>query len=134
MCETLGIKKLKTTAYHPQVCETLGIKKLKATAYHPQTNGTLEHWHGPLKGMLRKLSGMGREWDSLLKFCFMCYRGTPHTATGFSPYELVHGYQMSGPLEAIKEGWNKGEMCFTNTVQWVTELRETLTRLYEEAN
>ena len=116
------------------MCETLGIKKLKTTAYHPQTNGILERWHGSLKGMLRKLSGVGREWDSLLKFCLMCYRGTPHTATGFSLYELVHGYQMRGPLEAIKEGWIKGELSFTNTVQWVTELRETLTRLYEEAN
>ena len=84
-----------------QVCETLGIKKLKTTAHHPQTNGILEHWHGSLKGMLRKLSGVGRKWDSLLKFCLMCYRGTPHTATGFSPYELVYGYQMRGPLEAI---------------------------------
>ena len=63
-----------------------------------------------------------------------CYRGTPHTTTGFSPYELVHGYQMREPLEAIKEGWIKGELSFTNTFQWVTEMRETLTRLYEEAN
>ena len=116
-----------------QVCELLSIKKLQTTAYHPQSNGILERWHGSLKGMLRKLSGVGREWDRLLKFCLMCYRGTPHTATGFSPFELVHGYSMRGPLEAIKESWLQGELSFASTVLWVNDLRETLTRLYEQA-
>ncbi len=70
-----------TGALAKQVCDTLGIKKLKTTEYHPQSNGILERWH---------------DWDSLLKFCLMCYRGTPHTATGLSPFELVHGYPMGG--------------------------------------
>ena len=102
-----------------QVCELLSIKHLKTTAYHPQSNGILERWHGALKGMLRKLGGVGREWDCLLKFCLLCYRSTPHTATGFSPFELVHGYPMRGPLEAIKDGWLQGELNLKDTVQWV---------------
>ena len=40
----------------------------------------------------------------------------PHTATGFSPFELVHGYPIRGPLEAIKETWLHGELSFASTV------------------
>ena len=116
-----------------QVCELLSIKHLKTTAYHPQSNGILERWHGALKGMLRKLGGVEREWDCLLKFCLLCYRSTPHTATGFSPFELVHGYPMRGPLEAIKDGWLQGELNLKDTVQWVQDLRNTLTKLHEQA-
>ena len=68
-----------------QVYELLSIKKLQTTATTPNlSDGILERWHGTLKGMLRKLSGVGRKWDRLLKFCLMCYRGTPHAATGFT--------------------------------------------------
>ena len=106
---------------------------LKTTAYHPQSNGILERWHGALKGMLRKLGGVEREWDCLLKFCLLCYRSTPHTATGFSPFELVHGYPMRGPLEAIKDGWLQGELNLKDTVKWVQDLRNTMTKLHEQA-
>ncbi len=40
---------------------------------------------------------------------------------------------MRVPLEAIKDGWTDGELSPANTVQWVNELRETLTNLYEQA-
>ena len=52
----------------------------------------------------------------------------------FSPFELVHGYPMRGPLEAIKDGWMEGELNQVNIVRWVDELRDTFTRLYEQAN
>ena len=63
-----------TGALAKQTCALLGIKKLRTTAYHPQTNGILERWHGLMKGMLRRLDSLGREWDQNLKFCVLCYR------------------------------------------------------------
>ena len=90
-----------------QVCDLLSIKKLRTSAYHPQGNGTLQRWHASIKGM-RKLGSEVRVWDKALKFCLLCYQGTSHTAIGFSTFELVHGYPMRGPLEAIKDGWLEG--------------------------
>ena len=116
-----------------QLCQLLNIKKLNTTAYHPQTNGVLERWHGCLKGMLRRLEGCTREWDRLLKYCLLAYRATPHTATGFSPYELVHGQALRGPLEAMRDGWIGGELSVANTTEWVQELRSTLSKLHEVA-
>ena len=90
-----------TGLVNQELCRLLNISKLRTTAYHPQTNGALERWHGCLKGMLQRLEDGRGEWDRLLKYCLLAYRATPHTATGFSPYELVHGRALRGPLEAM---------------------------------
>ena len=66
--------------------------------------------------MLRKVGEDQEDWARLLKFCLLAYRATPHAATGFSPYELVHGRNLRGTLEAMKEGWVRGEVSFSNTV------------------
>lgn len=111
------------------LCSLLNIKQLRTTAYHPQTNGILERWHGCLKNMLRKHEEGPREWDRLLKYCLLAYRATPHAATLFSPYELVHGRQLRGPLQALKEGWTHGDLTFKTSIEWVNQLRDTLAEL-----
>ena len=116
------------------LCRLLDITKLKTTAYHPQTNGVLERWHSCLKGMLQKASNSKEEWDNLLKFCLLAYRATPHVATGFSPYELIHGRPLRGPLEAMKEGWVEGQLSFKSSVEWVLELRDTLAVIHQAAH
>ena len=116
-----------------KTCELLNIKKLKTTAYHPQTNGALERWHATLKCMLRKFDDSSETWDKLLKYCLLVCRAMPHAASGFSPYELVHGRSMRGSLEAMKLGWLKGDLCYATSSQWVTELRETLAKLHKVA-
>ena len=122
-----------TGRFNQELCRLLNISMLRTTAYHPQTNGALERWHGCLKGMLRRLEDGREEWDRLLKYCLLAYRTTPYTATGFSPFELVHGRALRGPLEAMKEGWVKSELSFSNSFQWVNDFREKLTKLHEVA-
>ena len=117
-----------------KTCELLNIKKLKTTAYHPQTNGALIRWHATLKGMLRKFDDSSETWDKLLKYCLLVCRAMPHAATGFSPYELVHGRSMRGSLEAMKLGWVKGDLSFATSTQCVAELRETLAKLHKVAH
>ena len=73
-------------------------------------------------------------WDKLLKYCLFVYRAMPHAATGFSPYKLVHRQSMRGPLEAMKSGWVKDDLNYATSTQWVTELRETLTKLHKVAH
>ena len=84
--------------------------------------------------MIHKIQGKGQQWDKLLKYCLLADRATPHTATGFSPYELVHGNSMRGPLEVVKAGWIGGDISFTSTVEWVQALRETLVALHRVAH
>ena len=49
------------------VCELLGIKKLNTTAYHPQCDGLVERYNRTLKTAQRKHAArFGKQWDKLL--------------------------------------------------------------------
>ena len=49
------------------VCHLLGIKKLNTTAHHPQCNGMVERFNQTLKTMLRKHAAQfGAQWDQYL--------------------------------------------------------------------
>ncbi len=94
-----------TSQLMKEVNKRLGITQIFASPYHPETNGMLERWHSTLKAMMRK-SGKGRkEWDLLLPMLLFAYRDATHEATGFSPFELLFGRQVRGPLDLVKEQW-----------------------------
>ena len=114
-----------------EMSKLLGIDRLKTSPYHPQTNGAIERWHSCLKGMLRKMDDRKTDWDRLIKYCLLAYRATPHAATGFSPFEMIHGRNLRGPLEVMKEGWLSGEVNFVSSIEWVNELRENLANVHE---
>ena len=109
-----------------ELCQLLGISHLKTSPYHPQTDGCLERWHSSLKSMLRKHPNRQSEWDRLLKYMLFAYRSAPHKNTGFSPFEMVFGRQLRGPLDVVKEGWLSGDLRQSNAVEWVNELREKM--------
>lgn len=80
------------------VCKLLKIKKFQATAYHPETNGGLERSHRGLAEYLRNFideDPLG--WDILLPYAMFAYNVSPHTATTFSPYEVVFGVKPNFP-------------------------------------
>ena len=72
------------------------IKKLKTTAYHPQTNGALERTHRILIEYLRcYILEDQSDWDKWLPFATFVFNTTPHTTTGFTPHELLFGRKPS---------------------------------------
>ena len=113
-----------------QMSKLLGFDRLKTSPYHPQTNGAIERWHSCLKGMLCKMNDRKADWDRLIKYCLLAYRATPHAATGFSPFEMIPGRNLRGPLEVMKEGWLSGEVNFVSSIEWVNELRENLANVH----
>ncbi len=107
-----------------EMSKLLGFDRLKTSPYHPQTNGAIERWHSCLKGMLYKMDDRKTDCDRLIKYCLLAYRATPHAATGFSPFEMMHGRNLRGPLEVMKDGWVSGEVNFVLSIEGVNELRE----------
>ena len=87
------------------VFQLLSIKHLKTSPYHPQTNGMIERFHATLKSMIRKLCTQPKEWDKWLPYVCFAFKDSPHTATGFSPFELLFGRNVRGPLTLLKEQW-----------------------------
>ena len=82
-------------------CELLGIKKLNTTAYHPQCDGLVERYNHTLKTALRKHAAWyGVQWDRLLPGVVWAYRNTPHEATREKPSYLLFGMDCRTPSEA----------------------------------
>ena len=122
-----------TSKLTKQLCSILGIKHVKSSPYHPESNGCLERWHATLKGALRKYPNKDSDWDRLIKYILFACRAAPHTNTGYSPFELVFGRQLRGPLDIMHEGWMGGDLQQSSTVEWIDKLREKLALVWEVA-
>ena len=112
-----------------EVSRLLFIKQLTATPYHPICNGLVERFNGTLKKMLRRLCHeQPRQWHRFVNPLLFAYREAPLEATGFSPFELLYGRTVRGPVQILKELWT-GETDGTEiktSYQYVLELRERL--------
>ena len=84
--------------------ETLQIKPVYTTVYHPQTDGQCERFNSTLIQTLRKLiQNEPREWDKKLQFVAFSYRTSKHSVTGYSPYQLVFGRKPRQPVHTLLE-------------------------------
>ncbi|XP_014912289.1 uncharacterized protein LOC106962397 [Poecilia latipinna] len=114
------------------VYKLIGIRGLRTTPYHPQTDGLTERFNQTLKNMLRKfINEAGSDWDQWLPYLLFAYREVPQASTGFSPFELLFGHEVRGPLALLKERW-EGEKPVkepVNTISYVLQMREKLEKM-----
>ena len=87
-----------------QVMHELGIQQRNSSAYHPQSQGAIERFHQSMKYMLKTYChDNGKDWDEGLPFVLFAARETVSDSLGFSPFELVFGHNVRGPLKCLKE-------------------------------
>ena len=71
----------------------LGIKQLKSTAYHLESQGALERFHQTLKNMLRAYcANNDKDWDEGVHLVLFAAREAVQESLGFSPFQLVFGH------------------------------------------
>lgn len=112
-----------------EVTRLLSIKQLTTTPYHPMCNGLTEKFNGTMKSMLKRLcSEQPRQWHRYINPLLFAYREVPQESTGFSPFELLYGRAVRGPMFILKELWTKEleEPEVKSSYQFVFELREKL--------
>ena len=82
-----------------EVCRLLGIRKTRTTAYHPEENGMVERFNRTMGAMIRSLIGDEHEnWDRIQPLTLMAYRSSVHKTTQQTPHMMVFGREMTIPL------------------------------------
>jgi len=79
-------------------CKLLKIKKIQSTAFHPESQGSIERSHRVLAEYLRHYVKEDQtNWDEWAPFAAYAYNTSEHSATGYTPFELVFGHPSSLP-------------------------------------
>jgi len=90
-----------TSAVWQSMCNTLGVRHVTTTAYHPQSNGMVERFHRQLKDALRARN-CGTAWLEHLPWVLLGLRATPKEESGLSSAEAVYGVPLVLPGQAQK--------------------------------
>lgn len=113
-----------------QVLQELGITQTLSTAYHPQSQGALERHHQTLKAMIRKYCHEeGQDWDDGLPFLLFAIRESPQESLGCSPFELVFGRRVRGPLRLVKDSLISHQAPLVSVTTYLEQLRNNLERI-----
>lgn len=83
--------------------ERMGIKKVRTTPYHPQSNGLTERNNRTIKEWLATKGG---NWEEELPLILLAHRASPQAATGKSPFELMYGRVARLPVDVQIGPWN----------------------------
>ena len=117
-----------------QVMHELGIKQYRSSAYHPESQGALERFHQTLKNMIRSYCfDTEKDWDEGIHLLLFADRESVQESLGFSPFELVFGHSVRGPLKLLKEKFLSNDETPLNLLQYVSDFRNRLSRACEVA-
>ena len=107
--------------------DELGIKQYRSSAYHPESQGALERFHQTLKNMIRSYCfDANRDWDEGVHLLLFAVRESVQESLGYSPFELVFGHSVRGPLKLFKEKLLSHDDVSLNLLQYVSDFRTKL--------
>ena len=74
---------------------------------------------------------VGKDWDKLLPYLLFAYREVLQASTGFSPFELLYGRAVQGPLDILRETWQTDHQSDESVLSHVLAMREKLAHMTE---
>ena len=118
-----------TTKVVNEVSRLLSLQKLTTFPYRPYSKGPVEKFHAMLKRVLLTMCAeRPNDWDKYLPALLFAVREIPQESLGFSPFELLYGRNVRGPMQILRELWSVEEtdQYARLTYQYVIDLRERL--------
>jgi transposase InsO family protein len=93
------------SALMQELCRLWGVKKTRTTPYHPQGNGMVERQNRTLGDSFRAtlLGAEQTDWDLLLPHLMRSFRATPHSATRETPNYLMFGRETRLPDKLLHD-------------------------------
>lgn len=114
------------------------IKQIRTSPYHPMANGACERWNSTMKTMLSAVCDKYKDnWDVVLPWVLFAYREVPVATLGCSPFELLYGRSVSGPLALLKASWINDvdiNLAKQNVIDFITDTREKIKQAVDLAN
>ena len=121
-----------------QLSKYCGIKRLRTTPYHPQTNGQRERMNQTILTMLKTLPEHQKtQWKNHVNKLVHPYNCTKHSSTGYSPYYLMFGRVPRLPIDLILP------TCFSTTPSqskssyvetWKNQMKEAYQLAFQHSN
>ena len=74
-----------------RISKRFKIKKMRTTAFHPQSNDSLERSHHALGEFLKQYTSVDQEWDEWLKIAILNFNTCVSESTKRTLYEVVFG-------------------------------------------
>ena len=74
-----------------------------------------------------------KHWDEGIHLLLFAVRKSVQESLGFSPFELVFGHSVRGPLKLLKEKFLLNDETPLNLLQYVSDFRNRLSRACEVA-
>ncbi|KAG1663752.1 Retrovirus-related Pol polyprotein [Nymphon striatum] len=116
----------------------LGIRHLKTSVYHPQSD-LVERTNRTVINMIRSFIADDKmdDWDANLQNLAFAYRTSYHEGIGYSPFEVIHGWKASLPVDvyyaqlSLNEGISQSELL-KKMVNVRKRIRETATSKVEK--
>ena len=77
--------------------------------------------------MLRKvLRGEKRDWNTVSLYVLFAYQEVSQATVGFSPFKLLYGRNVRGPLDVLQEEWIQNQEAETDILPYVTNIRDRM--------
>ena len=112
-----------------EVSRLLSLQQVTTIPYRPYSKGPVERFHAMLKRVLLAMCvERPNDWDKYLPALLFAVREIPQESLGFSPFELLYGRNVRGPMQILRELWSVEETDehARLTFQYVIDLRERL--------